>query len=69
MDGPRVYHTKSSQPDREKQILYDIVYMWNLKKMIQIHLDMKQKQTYRHRKQTYGYQRGKGGKVKLGGRD
>ena len=26
----------------------------------------KQKQTHRHRKQTYGYQRGRGGKDKLG---
>ena len=29
------------------------------KKMIQINLFIKQKQTLRHRKQTYGYQRGK----------
>ena len=31
MDGPRDYHTKSSKPDREKQISCDIAYMWNLK--------------------------------------
>ena len=49
-----------SKSDRERQILYDITYMWNLKKKIQIHLLTKQKQTHRHRKQTYGYQRGKG---------
>ena len=29
MDGPRVYRTKWSKPDRDK---YDIAYMWNLKK-------------------------------------
>ena len=29
MDGTRAYHTKS---DRERQISYDIAYMWNLKK-------------------------------------
>ena len=29
------------------------------KKMIQMNLFTKQKQTHRHRKQTYGYQRGK----------
>ena len=29
MDGPRDYHTKRS--DRERQISYDISYMWNLK--------------------------------------
>ena len=28
IDGPRDYHTKS---DRERQISYDITYMWNLK--------------------------------------
>ena len=32
MDGPRDYHTKLSKPDRERQILYDITYMWTLKK-------------------------------------
>ena len=35
--------------------------MWNLKKMIQMKLFTKQKQTHSHRKQTYGYQRGKVG--------
>ena len=30
--------------------------------MIQMNLLTKQKQTYRHRKQTYGYQRGKVGR-------
>ena len=28
MDATRDYHTKS---ERERQILYDITYMWNLK--------------------------------------
>ena len=32
VDGPRDYHTKWSKPDRERQILYDIAYMCNLKK-------------------------------------
>ena len=31
MDGPRDYHTKRSKSDRERQIPYDITYMWNLK--------------------------------------
>ena len=44
---------------RERQISYDITYMQNLKKMIQMNLFTKQKQTHRLRKQTYGYQRGK----------
>ena len=31
MDAPRDYHTKRSKSDRERQISYDITYMWNLK--------------------------------------
>ena len=31
MDGPRGCHTEWSKSDTERQI-YDIVYMWNLKK-------------------------------------
>ena len=31
MDGPRHYHTKWSQSEKERQISYDITYMWNLK--------------------------------------
>ena len=31
MDGPRDYHIKWSKPDRERQIPYDITFMWNLK--------------------------------------
>ena len=43
--------------DRERQISH-ITYMWKLKKMIQMNLFTKRKQTHRHRKQSYGYQRG-----------
>ena len=43
VDGPRYYHTKWSKPDRGRQISYDIAYMWNLKKMIQMGLFTKQK--------------------------
>ena len=32
MDGPRDYHTEWSKSDRERQILYDTAYMWNLRK-------------------------------------
>ena len=66
MDGPRDYHTKGSKSGRERQLSYDITFLWNLKKMIQMNLFTKQKQTYRHRKQAYGYQRGKWGRDKLG---
>ena len=31
MAGPRDYHSKWSKSDRERQILYDITYMRNLK--------------------------------------
>ena len=34
--------------------------------MIQMNLFTKQEQTDRHRKQTYGYQKGKRGREKLG---
>ena len=61
MGGPRDY-TKWSKSDRERQILYDITYMWNLKNSPS-KLIYKMKQTHRHRKQTYGYQRGKGGGI------
>ena len=37
MDGPRDDHTKWSKSERERQISYDVAYMWNLKKMVPIH--------------------------------
>ena len=65
MDGPGDYHTEWSKSDRERQIWYR--FHMESKKMMQMNLFTKQKQTHRHRKQTYGYQRGKmGGKDKLG---
>ena len=30
MDGTRDSHTKGSSSERERQILYDITYIWNL---------------------------------------
>ena len=36
MDGPRDCHTEWSKSEREREILYDIPYMWNLKEMIQM---------------------------------
>jgi len=41
---------------KEREISYDIIYMWNLKKMIQMNLFTKQKQT-----SAYGCQRGEMG--------
>ena len=40
-------------PDRERQISYDITYMWNIK-YDKMNLSTKQKQTHRHREQTCG---------------
>ena len=31
MDGPRDYHTKQINSETERQMSYDITYMWNLK--------------------------------------
>ena len=44
----------------QRRQIYDITYMWNLKKIIQTKLLRKQKQTHRHTKQTYSYQMRKG---------
>ena len=43
MNGPRDYHTKWSKSEGEKQIAYDITYMWKLTTMIQMKLCAKQK--------------------------
>ena len=32
MDEPREHHTEWSKSEREGEILYDIPYMWNLKR-------------------------------------
>ena len=44
---------------RQRQILYDIPYMWNLK-ILQMDLYTKQKQTHGHGKQSFGYLREEG---------
>ena len=59
MDGPGDYQTKWNESERERQIAYDIIHMWNLiLKMVQMNLFTKQNQVYRYQKQMYGYQRG-----------
>ena len=60
MDERWDYRTKWSKLDRERQILYDIAHMWNLKKWYRWTY-LQNRKTHRHRKQTYGYQKGKGG--------
>ena len=42
MDGPRDHYTKLGKSDRERQISYDITYVWNLIKMVQKNLFIKQ---------------------------
>ena len=42
MDGPRDCHTEWNKSDTERQV-YDITYMWNLRKRIQMNLFTEQK--------------------------
>ena len=54
-DRPGEYYAKWNRSDRERKILYDITYMWNLKsKLVNI---TKKKQTHRQREQTGSYRR------------
>ena len=48
--GRRDYRTKWIKSDIERQISYDIAYMWNLKKMMQMNLYTKQYHTNRYGK-------------------
>ena len=57
MDATRGYHTKWKKSERERQIPYDITYMWTLKyntnePIYETEVDS------RHREQTCGCQRG-----------
>ena len=59
------YYTKSSKLHGERQI-YDIAYMWNLKrkKKKKIRMNASPKHQETRRKQIYGYKRkGVGGKI------
>ena len=51
VDATRDSHTKCSKSERERQISYDIIHMWNLKQR-KMNLSTKQKQTHGHREQT-----------------
>ena len=53
----------------QRQISYDITYMWTVEERYKLNLFTKQKQSHRCRKQAYGYQGGKGVRDKLGDRD
>ena len=61
MDLEIVILSEVSQREKDRYLPYDITYMWNLKKKkILMNLFPKQKEIHRHKKQIYGYQRGKG---------
>ena len=52
-------HTKRSKLERNRQILYDFTYMWNLKYGKKMNLlSTKQRQTHRCREQTCDRQAG-----------
>ena len=52
MYGHWGYHANWNKSDRERKILYDVTYMWNLKKTTP-----NQKQTQRYREQTGSWQK------------
>ena len=52
MDGPRDYCTRWSKSKRERQIPYDITYIWNLKDNTNEHIY--KTETDRHREQRRG---------------
>ena len=59
LNATRDYHTKCSKPERERQIPYDIAYMWNLEYGAN-ELSTRWKQTHRHREEACDCQ-GQGG--------
>ena len=60
MDGLGGRYAKWNTADRERQILYDITYLQNLKEHNKLVNQTKKNKTQRHREQTSGYQWGEG---------
>ena len=60
---------KRNKPVTKRKVLSDYSVLYGVSKMVHVNLSTKQKQTQRHSKQTYGYQRGKIGRDKLGVQD
>ena len=56
--NPEIIILSEVKSDTERQVSHYNTYMWNLKNMTP--MNSFTNQTHRHRKQTYGYQRGKG---------
>ena len=48
MDGPGGYDALGNMSDREREILYVIIYMWNLKNKL-FNVTTTKKQTHRYR--------------------
>ena len=64
MELEKIMLNEVSQTEKDKYHMISLIY--GIENMIQMNLFTKQKQTHRHRKYTYGYQRGKGvGRDKL----
>ena len=61
MDPETITLSELSQTGKDKYYI-DITYMQNLKKIVQMELFTKQ--NHRHRKQTFGLPKGKGGESK-----
>ena len=70
IDGLRDCYIEWSKLERERQLLYDTTYMWNLKKNWYkwTYLQNRNRVTNvgKKKQQLYVYQRGKGQRVKLG---
>ena len=56
IDGLGGHYAKWNKSDGERQILYNITHMYNLKKYNKLVNITKKKQTHRYRKQTSSYQ-------------
>ena len=59
MDLEIIILSEVNQTEKDKYM----GYRWNLKNMIQMNLYTRLEQTYKHRKQTDDYQRGKWGEM------
>ena len=66
MAGPGVFYAQWNKSDRERQIIYIITYMWNLKNKMNI---TKQKQTHRYKKLVVTSGGSEGERGKTGVRD
>ena len=62
MDEPRLCHVKWNKPDRERQIAYDVAYMWSLKNWYKW-IYFQNRNRLIDRKQIYGSQRKDGNDI------